>query len=318
MLYYEVLTHLYTIQRLKRAQGLPTRVVIPRVGYLTLPEYTGEAASPGPVLCRYAEANKDICRACQGRKAHHRKLHDPACIWLWTKAYATLSTFAGVVRMPQTKYTNEEIGRIGTEIYRRQIRHQVMPQYKGKFLILDIASGDYEIDEDDTSAEERLRVRRPRWGVLWTAYWLYVGIYSCRTDDRGRAVIHGVVNANLEATIPLPVVSPNGLRQEITAVIDTGYNGALSLPQETVIALALMPSAPRMVTLGDASQRVLDFYTANIHWEGQVRRIRVLCVEGSPLVGTVLLQGYKLEADFTPGGTVALTPLSSYPPGSSP
>ena len=42
MLYYEVLTHLYTIQRLKRAQGLPTRVVLPRVGYLTLPEYTGE------------------------------------------------------------------------------------------------------------------------------------------------------------------------------------------------------------------------------------------------------------------------------------
>jgi hypothetical protein len=48
MLYYEVLTHLYTIQRLKRAQDLPTRVVLPRVGYLTLPEYTGEATSPGP------------------------------------------------------------------------------------------------------------------------------------------------------------------------------------------------------------------------------------------------------------------------------
>jgi hypothetical protein len=48
MLYYEVFTHLYTIQRLKRAQGLSTRVVLPRVGYLTLPEYTGEAASPGP------------------------------------------------------------------------------------------------------------------------------------------------------------------------------------------------------------------------------------------------------------------------------
>ena len=48
MLYYEVLTHLYTIQRLKRVQSLPTRVVLPRIGYLTLPEYTGEAASPGP------------------------------------------------------------------------------------------------------------------------------------------------------------------------------------------------------------------------------------------------------------------------------
>ena len=48
MLYYEVLTHLYTIKRLKRARGLPTWVVIPRVAYLTLPEFTGEAVSPGP------------------------------------------------------------------------------------------------------------------------------------------------------------------------------------------------------------------------------------------------------------------------------
>jgi hypothetical protein len=47
MLYYEVLTHLYTIQRLKRVQGLPTCIAIPRVGYLTLPEYTGEATAPG-------------------------------------------------------------------------------------------------------------------------------------------------------------------------------------------------------------------------------------------------------------------------------
>jgi clan AA aspartic protease len=123
-------------------------------------------------------------------------------------------------------------------------------------------------------------------------------------------VIHGIVNANLEATIRLHVAGPNGHRQEITAIIDTGYNGALSLPTATVTALAFLPSASRIVTLGDASQRILDFYTANIHWEEQVRRIRVLCVEGSPLVGTALLQGYKLEADFTVGGTVTLTPLA--------
>ena len=79
--------------------------------------------------------------------------------------------------MPQTKYTNEEISRIGTEIYRRQIRHQVMPQYKGKFLILGIASGDYEIDEDDTSAEERLRVRRPD-GVFFGLRIGYTSAYT--------------------------------------------------------------------------------------------------------------------------------------------
>ena len=123
-------------------------------------------------------------------------------------------------------------------------------------------------------------------------------------------MIHGMVNVSLEATLRLHVVGPNGPGQEVTAIIDTGYNGPLSLPLSMVTVLALQPSASRMVTLGDASQRVFDFHTASIHWEGQVRRIRVLCIEGSPLVGTALLQGYKLEVDFTIGGVVTLTPLS--------
>jgi hypothetical protein len=50
MLYWEVLTHLFTIQRLKHVQGLPTRVTIPRVGYLTLPEYTGETVHAAPAF----------------------------------------------------------------------------------------------------------------------------------------------------------------------------------------------------------------------------------------------------------------------------
>ncbi|HLX62089.1 MAG TPA: hypothetical protein VKX17_12480 [Planctomycetota bacterium] len=49
----------------------------------------------------------------------------------------------------QHHYTQEEIERIGEEIYRRDIRPKVMPRHKGKFLFLDIESGDYEMDEDD-------------------------------------------------------------------------------------------------------------------------------------------------------------------------
>ena len=36
-IYFEEITHLYNIQRLKRAQGLPTEVDIPKVGYWTVP-----------------------------------------------------------------------------------------------------------------------------------------------------------------------------------------------------------------------------------------------------------------------------------------
>ena len=68
--------------------------------------------------------------------------------------------------MVQTLYSREEIAQRANEIYQRDIRSKVMPQDKGKFLVLDIDSGDYEIDSDDLSAEEILRARRPD-GVLF-------------------------------------------------------------------------------------------------------------------------------------------------------
>jgi hypothetical protein len=63
--------------------------------------------------------------------------------------------------MPHTQYTNEEIARIAEEMYRRDIREKVMPQHRGKFLTLDIESGDYEIDDDDLTGEKQLRTRHP-------------------------------------------------------------------------------------------------------------------------------------------------------------
>ena len=38
-IYFEHITHLYNIQRLKRAQGLPTKVQVPKEGYWTLPDW---------------------------------------------------------------------------------------------------------------------------------------------------------------------------------------------------------------------------------------------------------------------------------------
>src|SRR5437660_5771249 len=67
----------------------------------------------------------------------------------------------GGMIVTQMRHTAEEIGRIGREIYDRDIRPKVMPQHKGKFLILDIHTGQYEIDEDDLKASDRLRARVP-------------------------------------------------------------------------------------------------------------------------------------------------------------
>ena len=79
--------------------------------------------------------------------------------------------------MPVASYSPEEVARLGNQIYQHDIRDKVLPQHKGKFLVLDISSGDYEIDEDDLSAEEVLRARRPG-GVFFGLRIGYTSAYT--------------------------------------------------------------------------------------------------------------------------------------------
>jgi hypothetical protein len=55
----------------------------------------------------------------------------------------------------------QEIGQRGQALYDQTIRAQVEAENRGKFLILDVNTGDYEIDAEDLNASERLLARRP-------------------------------------------------------------------------------------------------------------------------------------------------------------
>lgn len=63
--------------------------------------------------------------------------------------------------MPRTKYTSEFVAARGKEIYQQQIQAKVESEHKGKFLSVDIETGDYEIDTDDLSPTMRLLAKRP-------------------------------------------------------------------------------------------------------------------------------------------------------------
>ena len=49
----------------------------------------------------------------------------------------------------------------GQAIYREKIRPLVHPQHKGKMVIIDVETGDYEMDESAGAAADRLLERRP-------------------------------------------------------------------------------------------------------------------------------------------------------------
>jgi hypothetical protein len=62
---------------------------------------------------------------------------------------------------PGPRYSMEEFQRRGEEIFERDIRPRLGAARAEDFVLIDIESGDYEIDADELTASDRLRARWP-------------------------------------------------------------------------------------------------------------------------------------------------------------
>jgi len=63
--------------------------------------------------------------------------------------------------MRQTHYTPEEVAARGEALYAERIRAEVEAAHKGKFVVVDIETGDFEVDNDDLAATKRALAKRP-------------------------------------------------------------------------------------------------------------------------------------------------------------
>ena len=111
---------------------------------------------------------------------------------------------------------------------------------------------------------------------------------------------------NREAIIELEVAGRGQLPQQIEAVIDTGYNGYLTLPSHLVTVLQLPFAGHRRGTLADGSVTRLDVYLASVVWHGRLKDVLISRTVGTPLIGMSLLEGSRLAMDVVDGGAVTL------------
>ncbi|GBE96471.1 clan AA aspartic protease [Microcystis aeruginosa NIES-298] len=121
-------------------------------------------------------------------------------------------------------------------------------------------------------------------------------------------MMRGYVNQNYEAMLSLVVRNGDKLKS-ITAVIDTGFTGFLSLPIATIRELELSWSYRDRATLGDGSEVLFDIYDGMVIWGGQYREIEINAAETEPLIGMSLLRGYRLQVDTVKGGLVTISEL---------
>jgi clan AA aspartic protease len=122
-------------------------------------------------------------------------------------------------------------------------------------------------------------------------------------------MITGIVTTAREAVISLTVRGPTGQEQEIQSVIDTGFDGSLTLPPALIAALELPWRRRGRALLADGNESVFDIYEATAMWDGIPRRISVEEVDLIQLVGMALLYGYELTVQIVEGGSVLLRPL---------
>ena len=119
----------------------------------------------------------------------------------------------------------------------------------------------------------------------------------------------GEVNAHREAILRLRLEGSNGKQRTIECIIDTGYDGALTLPARLIRSLKLPLVGQNQAQLANGQIVTFNTYWAMANWSG--RRVRVSVDEAptDPLIGMELLEGFQLKIEVETRGNVAVTPL---------
>jgi clan AA aspartic protease len=102
-------------------------------------------------------------------------------------------------------------------------------------------------------------------------------------------MISGIVNADFEAIIALSVCSSNGTVYKQNAIIDTGFNGWLSLPPDLIAKLNLKWKRPGRAILGDGSECIFNVYEAVVIWDGSYLTIPIDEADSEPLIGMSMM-----------------------------
>jgi clan AA aspartic protease len=123
-------------------------------------------------------------------------------------------------------------------------------------------------------------------------------------------MIIGVVNAEFEPIIPLSIRRSDGKVFTQDGIVDTGFNGWLSLPPDLIAELNLKWKRRGRAILGDGSECVFNVYEVVVAWDDTLLTIPVDEADAEPLVGMSLMEGYQLTMQIFEGGQVELCKIT--------
>jgi clan AA aspartic protease len=122
-------------------------------------------------------------------------------------------------------------------------------------------------------------------------------------------LIRGIITDEREAWIRLTVHGRQHVEHEIDAIVDTGYDGYLTLPARLIAGLGLAWRRRGRAELADGDNIGFNVYSATVVWDGRNHRVEVDAANTFPLVGMAMLEGYELTMRIRSGGEVLIAPL---------
>ena len=119
-------------------------------------------------------------------------------------------------------------------------------------------------------------------------------------------MIAGRVNSNLEAIIRISVEDNRGNYHTFDCVVDTGFDGFIALPADTIQELGLVPRGNRRIVLIDDTEVLMPVYLGAVAWQGELLEVSFLQTEWEFLIGTSLIENNTVTIQAWDGGEVLI------------
>ena len=129
-------------------------------------------------------------------------------------------------------------------------------------------------------------------------------------------MIRGRVGSHRQAWVQLDLKSRTGRLQRIEAVVDTGFDGNLTLPPNIIRELDSESELEINVVLATGAADRVKTWNGDVIWHEQVRSLLILESGGTPLLGMELLEDSQLTMQARINGDVLIERLHEIYPQS--
>lgn len=119
----------------------------------------------------------------------------------------------------------------------------------------------------------------------------------------------GYVTARRVPILPIRVRGPAGPPADFLALLDTGFDGELSLPPAIAAAMGLVANFSRQCTLADGTDVWAPVCNAEVEWGPRWRHVEVLMIGPNPSVGMAMLADHKVFMEVIASGVIDIRPM---------